>query len=127
MKANEIFESRISAIHGLSEGNEIMNVRHEEFMAMADAFLGADFDRAKLARVEALQLALHEAQLKLSGQMSARQIERMEYVDAVNELHSRIAQQCAAVLGRPNFLKLFGVSPAEAGAYIDREQFLAQA
>jgi hypothetical protein len=127
MRSAEIFDSRIAALHGLGAGGDDVDVRHEEFMAMADAFLGAGFDRVKLAQVESLQLALHEAQVKLSRELDAHLIDRPSFVDEVNELHAHIARQCETILGPPNFFKLFGVTPAEAGAYIDKEQFLAQA
>ena len=104
-----------------------MNVRHDEFMAMADAFLGEGFDRAKLAQVESLQLALHEGQAELSKALAANLLEPTDYVDAVNRLHALTAQQCETILGSHNFLMLFGIPPAEAGSYIDKEQFLAQA
>ncbi len=103
-----------------------MDVRHEEFMAMAEAFLGEDFDRAKLAQIESLQLALHEGQAELGKALAANLVEPTKYVDAVNRLHTHTAQQCETILGSHNFLKLFGVTPAEAGSYIDKEQFVRQ-
>lgn len=104
-----------------------MDVRHEQFMAMADAFLGPHFDRVKLAQVEQVQLALHDAQASLARELDSGRIERARYVDEVNQLHANIAQRCESILGRADFLKLFGVAPFEVGAYIDKEEFLAQA
>lgn len=103
-----------------------MDLRHEEFMAMADAFLGPHFDRVKLAQVELLQLALHDALANLARELDSHRIERSRYVDEVNKVHADIAQRCEAILGRSDFLKLFGVTPLEAGGYIDKEVFLAQ-
>ena len=70
-----------------------MNVRHEEFIAMADAFLGQHFDRTKLAKVELLPLALHDAQAGLANDLDSHRIDRSRYVDEVNKLHADIAQR----------------------------------
>lgn len=104
-----------------------MDIRHEEFMAMADAFLGPHFDRAKLAQVESLQLHLHDAQARLTRDLDTRQIGRSLYVDELNKVHAHIAQRCEAILGSSDFEKLFGISPSEAGAYIDKDLFLTHA
>lgn len=128
MSAFQIFESRIAVTHRPhGAGGGVMDVRHEEFMAMADALLGPHFDRVKLAQVEQVQLALHDAQASLARELDCGRIERARYVDEVNQLHVNIAQQCESILGRADFLKLFGVAPFEVGAYIDKEEFLAQA
>lgn len=104
-----------------------MDVRHEEFMAMADAFLGPDFNPVKLAEVEALQRALHRGQAKLAKALHEHRIERTRYVDELNALHAIIARQCEQVLGPRDFLTLFGITSTEASAGIDREEFLTQA
>lgn len=122
------FDLRIAAIHGLGgAGGEVMDVRHEEFMAMADAFLGQRFDRTKLAKVESLQLSLHQAQADLCKALESHRIDRNRYVDEVNKIHNFVAQQCEEILGASDFVKLFGATPAEIGSHIDREVFLAQA
>lgn len=104
-----------------------MDTRHEEFMAMADAFLGPQFDRVKLAQVEKLQVDLHEGQARLATELDSHRIERSLYVDEVSKLHADIAQRCETILGRSNFQKLFGILLAEAGTCIDMEVFLAKA
>lgn len=104
-----------------------MDIRHEEFMAMADAFLGQQFDRLKLAQVERLQLDLHDAQARLASDLDSGRIGRPLYVDELNKVHTDIAQRCEAILGSADFQKLFGITPSEAGAYIDKEVFVAQA
>lgn len=104
-----------------------MDIRHEEFMAMADAFLGPGFDRVKLAQVERLQVDLHDAKARLARDLDTRRIDRSRFVDEVNKVHADIARRCEAILGRSDFQKLFGIAPSEAGACIDKEIFLAQA
>lgn len=104
-----------------------MDARHEEFFAMADAFLGPEIDREKLAKVESLQLALDEEQAKLCDELDSHRIDGSRYVDQANALHARVALQCEAILGAADFLRLFGASPSEVSAHIDKEIFLEQA
>ena len=103
-----------------------MDIRHEEFMAMADAFLGQGFDRAKLAKVERLQAELHTEQARLSAELAASQLKPERYVDEVNRLHSAIAKKCETILGPPGFLALFGLTAAQVLAHIDKQTFLEQ-
>lgn len=127
MKALAIFDARIAAIHGLGGGEgDVMDVRHAEFIAMADAFLGPAYDREKLAQVESLQRELHIVHASLCKELAAHQIAPDRYVDEVNHIHFSIAQQCEAVLGQSDFFKLFGVTPAELRKHIDKEVFLEQ-
>ena len=103
-----------------------MDVRHEEFVAMTEAFLGPDYDASKLAEVESQQLALQHAQAELANDLAARRIGPTQYLDRVNEVHAEIAERCESILGPDDFQKLFGVPAAEIGPYIDEEAFLAQ-
>ncbi len=104
-----------------------MEVRHQAFMAMADAFLGRDFDREKLTLIASLQRQLQETQTDFYRALTSHCIDRAQYVDAVNELHTAIAGRCESILGAADFKKLFGMSSVEIGSHIDRERFLAQA
>ena len=123
----EVFDSRIAVLHMQAcAGDADMDVRHQEFMAMAETYLGPQFNHAKLARTEALQVTLHEAQGVLAGVLQRGQIDRRQYFDELNALQVNIAKRCEAILGAENFIKLFGVSPAEVGATLDKETFLAQ-
>jgi hypothetical protein len=104
---------------------DLLDVRHEEFMAMADTFLGPCFDREKLARVESLQRELHGTQAGLGDALDAHKIDANFYVDEVNRLHFSIARQCEKILGPSDFFKLFGVRPAEMSEHIDKDVFFA--
>lgn len=46
--------------------------------------------------------------------------------DELNPPQVNIAKRCEAILGAENFIQLFGVPPAEVGATLDKETFLAQ-
>ena len=102
-----------------------MDVRHEEFMAMADAFLGKDFDRKKLIAVEVLQLRLHDEQAELYKQLESHQIDKNGYVEKVNKVHVSIARSCEKILGARNFRVLFGATPNEICSHIDKAVFVA--
>lgn len=128
MRPLKSFDARIVAIHRSgSSGREVMDVRHEEFMAMAHAHLGRGFDEAKLAEVERLQRILRTTQADLYKDFCARQLDPARYVDEVNKIHFSVAQQCEAILGPSNFLKLFGVTPSEIEHHIDKAAFPEQA
>jgi len=104
-----------------------MDVRHEEFMAMAEAFLGPGYDPYKLAQVEQLQLELHAMQGNLANALQEQTLDRHAYIEESNRLCANIATRCEAVLGAADFFKLFGASPADLNSFIDADAFLQQA
>lgn len=122
--SQEIFDSRIAAIHQGDKGDEAMDVRHEEFVAMTEAFLGPDYDGEKLAQVESEQLALQQTQARLADDLAMQRIGPSEYLNRVNRIHAETAQRCESILGAEDFEKLFGVPVSEIGPYIDKEAFM---
>jgi hypothetical protein len=126
-EALAFFDSRIAAIHGRGDkGGDVMDVRHEEFMAMTEAFLGPDYDSSKLAEVESQQLALQSAQAELAAALASNRIGPNQYLERVNSVHAEIAERCESILGPEDFQKLFGVPASQIGPYIDKETFMAQ-
>ena len=101
-----------------------MDVRHEEFMAMWDSFLGEEYDAAKRKKVEELQIDLHRQDAALYRRLQAGKLNPEEYVDASNALNDEIARKCEKVLGAKDFEKLFGATRAELVGFVDRETFL---
>jgi hypothetical protein len=132
MNPEQEFDRRIAAIHGHSNpytatphtGGDPIDVRHAEFQAMADVFLGEDFDRAKLAQVESLQIALHERQAELYQRYESKELSPVGYVNAFNALLDDTFAQCENILGQNDFLKFFGAPRTEMSSFIDREAFL---
>ncbi|MGV7207797.1 hypothetical protein ACLB1G_08075 [Oxalobacteraceae bacterium A2-2] len=122
MAPDDDYERRILAIHG--DGG-VEDIRHEEFAAMADVYLGADFDKAKLVEIETLQVRLHAEQDALITGLESKSISPEQYVDACNKLIQDFAVRCEQVLGKADFNKLFGIERGEAGVLIDKDIFLA--
>lgn len=121
MSPDDEYERRVLAIHG--DGG--IDIRHEEFAAMADVYLGAGFDKAKLVEIETLQVLLHAEQEALVAGLSAKSISLDQFVDACNKLAQDFATRCEQVLGKADFNKLFGIERGDAGALIDKDIFLA--
>ena len=124
------FDKRVAAIHGPNNvragrkvGGNAMDVRQAEFQAMADVFLGENFDQAKLEQVEDLQIALHNEQATLYQKYEAQEIGPDEYVELFNAMLVETFEKCEDVLGPENFIKLFGVPPSELAGFIDKEAF----
>lgn len=131
MDLEQEFERRIAAIHGLDNPNpaprkvkEIPDIRHLEFQAMVDVFLGADFDPTQVKEIEDLQIALDKQQAGLYTQYEAERLAPEEYVDRVNAAIAETFEKCEHILGRENFLKLFQAPQSECAAFIDKEAFL---
>jgi hypothetical protein len=134
MDLEQEFDRRIAAIHGLGQSiddSQIpgdanpVDVRHAEFQAMADVFLGKDYDPAKTKRVENLQIALQHHQAALAQRLNAGELQPNQYLDACNDLIASTFRKCEEVLGAEDFRKLFGSAPNELGDLIDRQTFLA--
>jgi hypothetical protein len=128
MTLEQEFDKRIAAIYGLNNqddgSNDTRDIRHAEFQAMADVFLGEDFDRRKLEHVERLQRAFHEQQVVLYQRYKAEELNPEEYVESFNTLLDNTFTQCEDILGKKNFRKLFGAPRSELGGFIDKDAFL---
>lgn len=132
MNLEREFDRRIAAIHGLDStaraGSNIeesaMDIRHEEFPAMASVFLGDGFDPTKLGQVEDLQIALHKRQAELYQRYEAEELDPEEYVESFNTSLDNTFAECEAILGTEDFIKLFGAPRSELSGFIDRESFL---
>jgi uncharacterized protein (DUF4415 family) len=132
MSLEREFDRRIAAIHGLDNsihhGSNIedstMDVRHAEFQAMASVFLGDGFDPTKLEQVEDLQIALHKQQAELYQRYDAGQLGAEEYVESFNTSLDETFSKCEAILGREDFLRLFGAPRSDLAGFIDKDAFI---
>jgi hypothetical protein len=119
------FDERIALIDQReSVGESDMDIRHEEFQAMANVFLGPDYSKEKLARIEELQAKLHEDQSRLYSEYERHSINATQYVDASNDLLDGISAMCEQILGANDFEALFGSARAELSGFIDKDAFL---
>lgn len=132
MSLHREFDRRIAKIYGLgslrartrSAGDESMDTRHAEFQAMAEVFLGRDYDRAKLLQVENQQILLREQQASLLQLYEAQKLSPEKYVDSVNALLADTFAKCEKILGKKDFVKLFRAPRHEFGGFIDKQVFL---
>lgn len=124
------FEKCLAEIHGLSKPTDhkaeehSTDIRHAEFQAMADAFLGKGYDPTKLQRVEELQIALHKQQAELYRKYEDAKLIPEEYVDSVNNTIAATFLKYEKLLGKEDFLRLFGAPLSELSGLIDKEIFL---
>lgn len=134
MNPEQEFDRRMAAMHGrglradavpFSGARTPVDVRHEEYAAMVDVFLGADFDAAKRKQVEDLQIVLHQQDVALYRRFHDGELSAEQYVDEANALLDETARKCEEILGAADFEKLFGAPRAELTGMIDREAFLA--
>lgn len=132
MSPEQEFDTRLAAIHGLdtlhtgshNPGGNALDVRHAEFRAMTDIFLGENCDRRKVEQVESLQMALHEQQAVLYQRYAAEELGPEAYVEAFNTLLDETFVKCEDILGQEDFRKLFGAPRSELAGFIDTEAFL---
>jgi hypothetical protein len=120
------FDRRITEIHATNGtgDKQPIDIRHEEFQAMADVFLGEDYDQDKLSQVENLQIELHQGQAELYQKLNTDELSPEEYVDSVNTLIHNTFLRSESILGTQDFISLFGALPADMSGFIDKEMFL---
>ncbi len=121
METNEEkYNRRMTEIHSLgtdggSMGNagEPIDVRYEELKALFDAFLGEEYDPVKFAQVEASQIAMHKEHQALTERYMGNKMDIEEFSVLVQALFEWYAVSVDTIVGRENFLKLFGRLPKE--------------
>jgi hypothetical protein len=124
------FDRRISEIHrpGMQfpelRREDDMSIRHQEFQAMADVFLGADYDKEKLRQVEGLQFELRDVDAWLFTRYDRGDMNAMDYVGMLNEFASIIFEQCEKILGEHGFEQFFGAPLSERQWLLDERTFL---
>lgn len=132
----EELDRRLARIHGITGAHAAidcekakeaaMNVRHEEFQAMADVFLGENYDRGKLDAVERLQLAIGKMQAKLSAQLDEGKLTPEQYVERFNDKLAETFGNIERILGADDFQRLFRAPRDQLGGYIDKEAFMRE-
>ena len=122
------YQKRIAAIHGLdgqeADNQDPVDVRHAEFQAMADVFLGEDYDQAKLREVEGLQIIVHEKQAELYKNYIAQEIGPEAYVDSLNGLVDTMFTEMEGILGQDDFEALFCMRRSQMQKMVNKKRFL---
>jgi DNA-directed RNA polymerase specialized sigma24 family protein len=133
MDLEQEFRNRISKIHGLDGSTSNVqirpdptfdDIRHAEFQAMADVFLGADFDPVKLKQVEDLQVALHQRQAELAQVREKLTMSDEEYLFGLKSSIEETFRLFEGILGTEAFCKLFGGPSQASSGLIDEAKFL---
>ncbi len=131
MDAEQEFDRRIAEIHGLGEhargGTAAMaglDVRHAEFHAMVESFLGKNYDQTKINQIEELQTEMVGRQARLAEQYQRAEIGPSEYVDRFNAMANATFDEMKRNLGEEDFIKLFGPPPDRSMGMIDKETFI---
>ncbi len=122
MDLEQTFNQRIAVLHNTNDPTK--DLRHEEFQALAEVFLGPAYDPVKLRQVEGIQVALHAQQASLYQLYQTRQLDAKQYVEAFNTLLADTFARCEAVLGQQDFLRFFGAPRHELGGFIELAAFL---
>ena len=93
---------------------------------MTGAFLGDDYDQAKLKQVEDLQRSMDERRSTLADQLQRAEIGPEDYLDSFNGSAREMFAAIEEILGPEDFVKLFGTPRTEMGDVIDRQVFLQE-
>lgn len=126
MTQNELFATRMKELYRQQQiEGACIDMRRATLVAMADVFIGPDFDFDKIDAMERLQTALDQRMVELYRQLECEQIRAGEYVDAANDQISQFSRNCEQLIGSEDFRKLFDVSAAELTHLIDKDTFLA--
>lgn len=130
MESHEDFDRRITEIHIGIGPNDTMytdvgnDVRCAEFRAMVAAFLGENFEADKRSRLEMLHNEMLLQQSGLAERLNRGEVAAEEYADQFNVIAFEKFAAMEAVLGKDDFLKLFGPLPDRSSGFIDRGAFV---
>ena len=119
------FDRRVAEIHfGEVAATSVSDLRREEFRAMVGAFLGDDYDQAKVARLESLHTQLLGLQDELATKYESGEVGPEDYVDRFNKVAFEKFGAMEAVLGKDDYLRLFGPLPDRSTGFIDHDLFV---
>ena len=131
MDLEDEYAKRIAEIYRFNSitENSPMNrdpsdIRKLEFEAMSDVFLGEDYCKKRLSKIEELQINVHQLQIEYKHQLDHGVISPSEYVSKFNESLNDTFNKCEQILGQKDFELLFGTSRDKLGGFIDKDIFL---
>jgi hypothetical protein len=114
-----------SSVGGVEE--QTLAMVRAELEALASEKLGHNYDRDKVDTVARMQASYRLKQRSLARDLSTGHISREHYLNTLSALLAESAAKGEVVLGRDDFVKLFGVTPEGASRLSDteRERFLS--
>lgn len=133
MDARKQFIKNMTAVHGAQgpraaasrKGNGVINVRRAELLARANAFLGKNYDAAKLDSIELIQKQFAMEQARLYKQFLSERPSAVKYVSDVNALVTKSFSEIENVLGKEDFVKFVGVPREQLSGLVDLATFEA--
>ncbi len=109
-----------SALGGAEE--QALAVVRAELGALASEKLGDNYDRDKVDALARMQTSYRLKQRSLAADLSASRISREQYLNTFSALLAESAAKGEAILGREDFIKLFGVTPENAPQLSESER-----
>jgi len=100
-------------------------VKRRELKAMADTYLGPNYNQDKVEKTILIQLQADRDQDALLYKLEHRLISNEQYLNGLENLFLVTALACEQVLGAEDFEKLFAMPARDAATIIDREHFLS--
>ncbi|HXR36661.1 MAG TPA: hypothetical protein VN754_11955 [Candidatus Binataceae bacterium] len=93
-----------------------------ELEALASEKLGENYHRGKIETVARIQAEYRLRQRRLAGDLSAGRVSQEQYLNTFSALLAEAGARYEAILGREDFLKLFGVTPENAPRLSESER-----
>jgi hypothetical protein len=94
-------------------------LRPAEFDVMIDEMLGADYHPERRRRLLETEASLRARQSGLDAALDSGRMAPARYLDQLRKTIANTAHAYEAVLGRRDYMRLFGTPPDEASAIID--------
>jgi len=95
---------------------EVLEVARRELQALADTYLGEDYNPERIKAVAEVQRTLKIRQGEIARRVRAGELAFNEYASALRDLVTTAATDCEKILGPTDFVKLFGVTAKDAPA-----------
>jgi len=119
------FNNAISDIYAPVSSNPA-TVRGRELAALVLERLGRPLSVPTFQRLSEIQQQLQETQAALAQRKADGNVSPEEYLEGVNEALAFAMRQSKQVLGRGDFLTIFGEAGGHPEGLIDRETFLKE-
>lgn len=90
-------------------------------------YLGENYDRAAFKKVGDIQHESRASRLRLFQELRAGNISQVEFSSQIQNLNVRTFEQIERVLGKEDFLRLFGDPPEFSRSIVDAERIANEA
>jgi len=118
-RIDALYERVQAESDGLGPNYGDPRLRQAEFNIMIDETLGADYDPERRSRLLEIQASLGARQSDLDAALDNGRMAGDAYLARLRDALDDTARAYEAVLGREDYVRLFGTEPDEASAIID--------